>query len=313
MKHWAVDSRVTRCGWSIPALGVLLMWMAGMAEVVAESDRPFPDALVAFKPYANNPVFVSGGDGAWDEVIRERGWIMRDDDRYCMWYTGHMPEGVMRLGYATSDDGIIWQRHPDNPIHGAHWTEDVQVVKHDGRYYMFAEGLQDVAHLFVSQDGVSWRREGALDIRTRRGDPIEEGPRGTPVGWYENGQWYLFYERSDLGIWLAVSNDMGIWRNVSDDPVLLPGPEKYDSRLIAANQIVRHGDLYYIYYHGKGEEGGNWTVNVAVSPDLVDWEKYEGNPLLPDEWNLSSGIVVPDGEGYRLYTTHGQVDLFVNR
>ena len=106
---------------------------------------------------------------------------------------------------------------------------------------------------------------------------------------------------------------MKVWRNVSDDPILLPGPEKYDDLLIAANQVIRHGGRYYLYYHGKGEGSKNWTINVAVSKNLVEWEKYRGNPLLPEELNLSSGIVVPGSEGYRLYTTHRQVELFINR
>jgi hypothetical protein len=41
----------------------------------------------------------------------------------------------------------------------------------------------------------------------------------------------------------------------------------------------------------------------------VHWEKYPGNP----NRDKSSGIVVPDGSSYRLYTMHAQVDLFQPR
>jgi len=37
---------------------------------------------------------------------------------------------------------------------------------------------------------------------------------------------------------------------------------------------------------------------------LIHWEKYAGNPLLPTVDNKSSGIVVPDGDKFRLYTMH---------
>jgi predicted GH43/DUF377 family glycosyl hydrolase len=291
----------------------LLFVTSAYSASAEHDDELFPDELVKFTPYPKNPVFVTGGKGAWDELMRERCWIMRDGNQYRMWYTGYMPGGVMRLGHAVSPDGINWQRDSRYPQYGAHWVEDVQVVKQDGFYYLFAEGLNDIAHLFVSGNGISWRREGALDIRNTRGKPISDGPRGTPVGLSKGGQWYLFYERYDKGIWLAASSDMKIWTNLSDDPVLLPGPEAYDDNLIAANQVIEHGGIYYLYYHGKGHKSKAWSVNIAASKNLLEWQKYVGNPLLPAELNLSSGFVVSDGDGFRLYTTHRQVDLFINR
>lgn len=304
---------ISRYGWRV--LGLMGLVLCSAHDVMAEGEDSslFPQQLVEFAPYPNNPVFVSGEKGAWDELIRERGWILHDGDLYRMWYTGYMPGGVMRLGHATSRDGINWQRHSENPLFSAYWTEDVQVVKQGGNYYMFAEGLHDIAQLLVSSDGLSWRREGPLDIRNKRGSPITDGPRGTPVGWFNGGKWFLFYERSDKGIWVATSADMKVWTNLSDTPVLLPGPEAYDGRLIAPNQIIEHAGLYYLYYQGKGNDSKNWSTNVAVSKDLLEWRKYSGNPLLPAELNLSSGIVVFDGDGYRLYTTHRKVDLFMNR
>ena len=85
---------------------------------------------------------------------------------------------------------------------------------------MFAEGKNDIAHMLTSADGINWKEEGALDIRQTDGNPISRGPYGTPTIWIENGKWYLFYERRDAGIWLAVSNDRKIWRNVTSDVIL---------------------------------------------------------------------------------------------
>jgi hypothetical protein len=49
---------------------------------------------------------------------------------------------------------------------------------------------------------------------------------------------------------------------------------------------------------------------VAVSTDLIHWTKYAGNPLLPVTDNRSSGMVVPDGDRFRLYTMHDRVDVY---
>jgi sucrose-6-phosphate hydrolase SacC (GH32 family) len=93
--------------------------------------------------------------------------------------------------------------------------------------------------------------------------------------------------------------------------VLTLGPGKYDEKQIALNQVVRHGGHYYAYYHGSALDTrpSRWTTNVAVSDDLLHWEKYMGNPLFPVEANKSSGILVHDGEKYRLYTMHDRVDV----
>jgi predicted GH43/DUF377 family glycosyl hydrolase len=275
--------------------------------------KKWPRELVQFVPYKANPVFAPV-KGKWDAKIRERGWILREDNVYKLWYTGYdgSKEGQRMLGYATSADGIAWTRFPHNPLAKDHWVEDMMVVKHDGQYFMFAEGREDRAHLLVSKDGIDWKRIGQLDIRLKSGKPIADGPFGTPTAWREHDRWYLFYERNDAGIWLATSTDLKVWTNLQDEPVMTPGPGDYDKDLIAVNQIVKHQNRYYAYYHGSARSGakkGLWSTNVATSTDLIHWEKYPGNPLLPIDSNKSSGILVHDGERYRLYTMHPEVHL----
>jgi beta-1,2-mannobiose phosphorylase / 1,2-beta-oligomannan phosphorylase len=279
------------------------------------SDVKFPPELVKFVPYRVNPVFAAE-PGKWDARIRERGWILREGGVWKLWYTGYdgTRDGLRMLGYATSPDGIKWTRHPKNPIYRDHWVEDMMVVKHDGQYLMFAEGKDDRAQLLVSKDGLNWKRVGQLDIRKKDGTPIPDGPYGTPTAWYEDGVWYLFYERNDLGVWLATSRDLKVWKNVRDEPVLTPGRGEYDRDLIALNQVIKHKGRYYAYYHGSAKAGpdkGRWSTAVATSTDLIHWEKYPGNPLQPVAENKSSGIVVPDGDRFRLYTMHPAVNLHV--
>ena len=49
------------------------------------------------------------------------------------------------------------------------------VVRHDGTYFMFAEGKNDIAHLLTSPDGLKWTDHGSLDIR--KTDGIAHQPR----------------------------------------------------------------------------------------------------------------------------------------
>lgn len=268
----------------------------------------YPTEILDFVPYENNPVFSGTGSETWDSKIRERGYILKEDSIYHMWYTGFRegPDEAMHLGYATSLDGLKWTRYENNPVMDSGWVEDMMVVRHEDVYYMFAEGTDDVAHMLTSSDRVDWKEHGPLDIRQANGEALSPGPYGTPTVWVEDGVWNLFYERNDQGIWLARSTDRKVWTNVQDEPVIRMGPEKYDQYGVAVNQIVKHKGTYYAYYHAtEFEDWHEWTSCVAISDDLVHWTKYGQNPIMRD--NKSSPILVHDGYQYRLYTMHDEV------
>jgi len=272
-------------------------------------NETYPSEIIDFTELPENPIFSGTGENTWDREIRERGYILKEEDGYHMWYTGYNGNSkplVMKLGYAFSKDGFSWTRYPDNPIFSESWVEDMMVLKHEDLYYMFAEGKGDVAKLLTSKDRINWENQGDLDVRQTNGSPLSDGPYGTPTVWLEDEVWHLFYERNDQGIWLAKSNDLETWTNVQDEPVISMGPESYDRFGVALNQILFYKGNYYAYYHGTAfADWSEWTVNVAISDDLVHWEKYKQNPILED--NKSSGITVHDGEKYRFYTMHPEV------
>jgi hypothetical protein len=276
----------------------------------------FPPELVNWISRPGNPVFAAAGPGHWDAKIRERGWILREGDTYKLWYTGYggSSEDIKLLGLATSPDGMHWTRSPRNPLIRDHWVEDIMVVRHKGTYYMFAEG-EHANHvvMLTSPDGMDWKWEGELDVRLANGREPAKRPCGTPTVWIENGKWYLYYEWLDRGVWLATTSNPSsrVWTNVQDDPVLRPGPGDYDKDMLALDQIIKRGNTYFAFYHGSGSGERTpsvWNTNIARSTDLIRWVKYAGNPIVED--NKSSGVVVPVGGGYRLYTMHGQVDVF---
>jgi len=287
---------------------VLLVLLSGPA--IADD---FPRALVEWSPIAANPVFQGAGDDAWDREIRERGSILVEDGTYRLWYTGYNDDrsATKYLGHATSPDGLRWSRDPANPIFTKSWVEDVCVARRDGRYVMFAEGKGDIAHQLTSPDGLHWDDLESLDIRMIDGASIPPGPYGTPTAWFEDGTWYLFYERSDQGVWLATSKDRRVWTNVRDSPILAMGPEPYDRFAVAMNQVIKRDGVYYAFYHANAHKPWkDWTTNIARSRDLIHWEKYPGNPIIAN--NCSSAILVSTpGGGDRLYTMHPDVKVFV--
>ncbi len=301
-----VRSLRSRNPWSI-AFTLLVLVSARTA-----GEDLFPGELVHFVPYEHNPVFRGTATDTWDRNIRERGCILRHDGKWHLWYTGYAGgrSAKKMLGYATSQDGLTWQRYADDPVFDKSWTEDVHVVYHDSTFYMVAEGRNDIPHMLTSADGINWTDAGKLDVRNVDGSPLSPGPYGTPTLWVEENDWYLFYERGDRGVWLAKSPDCRTWTNVQDEPVLERGPADYDRHAIALNQVFRYRGRYYAVYHGNADPNwkGPWTTCLAASDDLLEWKKYPGNPIVRTD--NSSGQLIHDGKQFRLYTMHPDVRVY---
>ena len=273
--------------------------------------EPFPDEMVKFVPYAQNPLFTGTGGDEWDKHIRERGFILFEDGLFKMWYSGYNNDygetKTVNLGYATSKDGINWERYPGNPIYEGKWTEDVFVLKEDNLYYLYAENAgDDTIHLLTSSDGIRWEEQGDLSFRTAAGGTVLP-PVGTPAVFVKDGKWLMYYERGDDAVWLATSEDKLNWTNMLDTPVLKPGPEKYDQGGIAADQIIEWKGYYYMFYHATANpewwfKPCEWNSDVAVSSDLINWTKYPDNPIVAEDY--SSPIVVFHKGKPILYTMH---------
>jgi len=64
------------------------------------------------------------------------------------------------------------------------------------------------------------------------------------------------------------------------NPILIPGENGWDSRVIEAADILKDHDTYYFYYHAVGEKG-SYQLGVATADHpLGPWKKYENNPIL---------------------------------
>ena len=73
-----------------------------------------PDGITWTK-YENNPILEKGDVESWEDLFVVWPQVIFKDDIYHMWYSGHDGQNV-RIGYATSPDGINWTRYSNNPI-----------------------------------------------------------------------------------------------------------------------------------------------------------------------------------------------------
>jgi arylsulfatase A-like enzyme/predicted GH43/DUF377 family glycosyl hydrolase len=267
-------------------------------------------------PSKNNPVLRPGAPGAWDENMRERMWVTKEAGRFYGWYTGwrgnynkDAPK-LVQLGYATSDDGVHWTKHPGNPIFTDRWTEDPCVVKHGETYYMYAEdetGDRTVIHLLTSTDRVNWKAHGTV-LPRREGITWEARAVGTPVVWRESEKkWLMLYDAWPPGLVAIATSENGIQWNRNDQNQLLTAAadNHWKTHSIVPQSILRIDGKYHLYYHANDLD---FHTGHAVSSDLLNWTADEHNPILPDK----SAVVLDAGDSYFMYTSKDGLSGVIN-
>ena len=96
---------------------VFKMWYRGeSAQFPGKGSTGYaesPDGI-NWERYSGNPVFTPAASG-WDSRSLTISPIVKRDGKYEGWYGGS-DGSTSQIGYATSSDGINWQRYPNNPI-----------------------------------------------------------------------------------------------------------------------------------------------------------------------------------------------------
>ena len=110
---------------------------------------------------------------------------------------------------------------------------------------------------------------------------------------WENGRHHVFYLQAprspgrpalrhhQASVGHAASADLRSWHVLAD--ALQPGPPgRWDDLAIWTGSVINHGDRWYMLYTGinKAESGLVQRIGLAVSDDLLHWEKHPANPVL---------------------------------
>src|SRR5210317_652590 len=64
----------------------------------------------------NNPVLTIGEPGSWDDFVAYLPTVLKIDGIYHLWYEGARETTNAKIGYATSSDGINWEKYTGNPV-----------------------------------------------------------------------------------------------------------------------------------------------------------------------------------------------------
>ena len=268
-----------------------------------------------FQKHPGNPI-IPIVPNTWRNYVTANVDILQWKDQYRLYFRGNSRDehGVVqaRTGLLTCPvsefDGVTWQEYPDNPITtpgGPGSIDDVGaidpsvLVVHDtfllyytavssqpitpaeakaetGRGTAWGHGTKSIG-LAVSDDGLRFQRRGDAPIIPRFA--------AAPEVIAHEGTFWLFYSgyhgRGGTDIYLVQSDTPYHFDHTQRQLVLTVGPPgSWDSLTVTTARIFRDNGLWYMVYAGSHiHEDTPWYFGVAASHDLVNWTKYQGNPV----------------------------------
>ncbi len=221
--------------------------------------------------FENNPVFNKGEEGEWDEngvtcfVVRHFPW------EYMMWYSVGGGGHFRGFGLATSEDGIEWERHDDNPVMAPDsgvtvWGPE---VLHDGElYHMWyvsrGPDMNGISYC-TSEDGVEWTQS--------ENNPVIDHGGCNAVVW-DGEQYRMFLQHSarrEHGFQLLTSDDGEQWE-VQGFP-FHSGPRGTWDEITAAPSVGYYEDRLHLWYTGAdtvGNRRGEIAIGHAMSENWGD-------------------------------------------
>ena len=263
---------------------------------IGRATAPAPEG-----PWTSDPelVLLKGSEEEWDGGQISQASVVKKDNGYVMSYTGADRRGFMRIGLATSEDGIEWTKHDDpattEPLFA---TSDPVIVPEldtwdDGSTYQarmvatpsgwlmsyktLGAGSPSKIGLAVSDDGIVWHKAEHGPIMNAELIPNSIGfGLHTLVQHEDETRLYVEFFGWDIGsgVLLLTSNaDLAALSRVAGD---------------AATAEIADRQLDYVAY---------WGGNQARAWDVDNWQAYEAqNPGLEVRWNGTNVYNSPANE-----------------
>jgi predicted GH43/DUF377 family glycosyl hydrolase len=244
--------------------------------------------------YANNPVLDVGPPGAWDSRVVNHHDVNFDGTTYQMWFTGASQLNPNRIGYASSLNGIDWNKltEPVLTPSASGWDSlNVGlpvVILDDTTYKMWhggGKGSGGSIGYATSPDGISWTKYG--------GSPVMQA--GPPGAWDDNTvlPCAVIFDGSTYKMWYAGNRQLpffqigyatspdGITWQKHPVPVLTPGdPGEWDDHFVYTPEVIWDGDTtYHMWYLGRSTTTPG-RIGYATSSDGINWVKHPNNPIL---------------------------------
>ena len=149
--------------------GLYRMWYTGSNVSIQQFGYATSTDGVSWTKHGGNPIMNRGASGSWDDVWMASPRVLMIGSSYEMIYSAFDGNNV-RIGYATSQDGLAWTKYDGNPVlnQGSNGTWDDKfmfvgsVILDDSTYEMWYGGF----------DGGTWR----IGYATSNAGPVSVEP-----------------------------------------------------------------------------------------------------------------------------------------
>ena len=306
---------------TLPPL-ILLLFVLQLLPLISGTDHPMSPARattpMTWDKYAGNPVFMQGPTGAWDSACVGTKTILIEAGQYTMWYGGSIEAyRVTQIGRAVSTDGFSWTRDSLpvlQPGGAGSWdgrgVANAIVLKEGAVYKMWYVGFDGYNGNYVTNAMVGYATSSDGRLWTKyAGNPVMAG--GLLGEWdglgvipstilREDGIYKMWYSGINgtgglhLQIGHATSADGISWNRHGGNPILKEGlPGSWEPFEVDHFSVVNASGTYHGWY--GGDDGANWNIGHATSPDGLNWTKDPDNPVLPYGGNVweSSAVLDP--------------------
>jgi beta-1,2-mannobiose phosphorylase / 1,2-beta-oligomannan phosphorylase len=228
----------------------------------------------------SKPMIVLGPNDKtdWEDDVN-RPVVLKNGDRYQMWYTGQA-RGKSWIGYATSEDGKTWNRMSDKPVLSAEkpWEKVAVMCPHvlfDDKaklYCMWYSGGEqyepNAIGYATSEDGMKWIKHEKNPVFKPDPENAWEKDRVTGCQVIRHRDWHImfyigFRDESHAQIGIARSKD-GItdWKRHPSNPVIRPGADKWDHDAVYKPYAIFDGRQWLLWYNGR--KGGVEQIGLTL-------------------------------------------------
>ena len=320
-----------RAGSWWPAVGPCVIAAIGLAWASVQQAPPLSARWERLN--GGRPVLAPQGDGFEARGVFNPA-VVRVGGQFVMLYRAQDAQGVSRLGYATSPDGVTFTRaaapalSPEADYERGGGVEDPRLVRVGETYYLTYtayNGRDAQLALATSRDLRTWERKGVILPANRGRWNVHWTKSGAILAERVAGRYWMFFmgdarDRSDqTGI--ASSTDLVAWSEPLDHPILPRRPGKFDSRVVEPGPppvITDAGIL--LFYNGADDRlvyRTGWALfdhrdptrllarsDEPIFEPTLEWEKTGQVPNVV----FTEGLVV---EPSRWLVYYGGADKYV--
>jgi predicted GH43/DUF377 family glycosyl hydrolase len=277
----------------------------------------------------------------WDDIYVGGCTVIYDSTNslFRMWYSGGQGDFLGQIGYATSTDGIHWDKYGNMPVvqegppgswdhHLVGWPTVVIINDTCCMWYVGGsdEMIAQIGYA-TSTDGINWTKyDNNPVVRVGTADSWDSLWVYTPCVIYNESAFHMWYTGAigdytdfnpwEMGVGYATSTDGINWTKHASNPVFKKNtPGNWDDLHVGEPTVFFHNDMFHMWYQGLESTYASFPIGYATSADGISWQRSASNPVMtPVGWedprNQDPHVILVDSTYHMWYSAGENIWLW---